>query len=131
MKRRVFIKNSAISAGLVGSSSLLLTTTEGCVQKSSRISGVTPEEIRSAEYLGRVKSDQFLPKPPEYANIAISPMPLEERISRKIMPQRGFCSLAPGGEAILSGNGAVNIEVAGNPYTEQISFRPRKLVHAP
>ena len=43
------------------------------------------------------------------------------------MPQRGFCCLAPGGEALSSGNGAVNIEVAGNPYTEQIPFSHESL----
>lgn len=127
MKRRVFIKNSAITVGLVGSTSLLLTTTEGCAQKPSRISGVTPEEIRSAEYLRRVQSDQFLPKSPEYANIAISPMLLEERISRKIVPQRGLCSLTPGGDVYLSGNGAVTVEVEGNPYSERIPFSHESL----
>ena len=100
MKRRIFIKNGAITAGLVGSSSFLLTATESCTQDPSRLSGLK-EEIRSAEYLGRVQSDQFLPKPPQYASIAISPMPLEERISQKIVPQRGFCSLTPGGDVLF------------------------------
>ena len=54
-------------------------------------------------------------------------MPLAERVRRKIVPQRGFCSLAPGGEALISGNGAVNIELAGDPYTEQIPFRHESL----
>ncbi len=127
MKRRVFIKNSAITVGLVGSTSLLLTTTKGCAQKPSRISGVTPEEIRSAEYLRRAQSDPYLSKLPQFANRQFIPMPLEERISRKIVPQRGFCSLAPGGEAHLSGNGAVTIEVVGNPYSERIAFSHESL----
>ena len=91
------------------------------------------EEIRTSEYLNRVRADKYLPKPPVLArskltpDIQISPMSLEERIRRKIVPQRGFCSLAPGGEALISGNGAVSIEVAGNPYTEQIPFSHESL----
>ena len=127
MKRRGFLKNGAITIGLVGTPSLLLATSEGNDQKPSRISGADPEEIRSSKYLRRAQSNQFLPKPPKYANVAISPMPLAERISRKIVPQRGFCCLTPGGEALSSGNGAVNIEVAGNPFTEQIPFSHESL----
>ena len=54
-------------------------------------------------------------------------MPLAERIKRKIVPQRGFCSIAPGNDVLLSGNGAVNIELACDPYTEQIPFRHESL----
>ena len=54
-------------------------------------------------------------------------MSLEDRIRRKIVPLRGFCSLAPGGEALSSGYGAVNIEVTGNPFTEQIPFSHESL----
>jgi len=54
-------------------------------------------------------------------------MPLAERIRRKIVPRRGFCSLAPGSGALLSGNGAVNIDLTCNPYTEQIPFRHESL----
>ncbi|MCX6335448.1 MAG: glycoside hydrolase N-terminal domain-containing protein [Bacteroidia bacterium] len=132
MKRRKFLKRSAVAAGLVSISGALLplTACKEATQKSSRISGPSGagrKEIRSSEYLRRSQSDQFLPKPPEYVNVTISPMPLKERISRKIVPQHGFCSLSPGGDALLSGNGAVNIEVAGNPYTEQIPFSHESL----
>jgi hypothetical protein len=54
-------------------------------------------------------------------------MPLAERIRQKIVPQRGFCSLAPGGDALISGNGAVSIELTGNPYTERIPFNHESL----
>jgi hypothetical protein len=86
------------------------------------------EENRSAEYLRRVKDDKFptkLPAPVESyrkADVKIQPMPLAERLKRKIVPRRGFCSTAPGrtvSEGITSGNGAVNIELTGNPYSEQ------------
>jgi alpha-L-fucosidase 2 len=132
MKRRKFLKKSAVAASLVSipASLLPLTACKESSQKSSRSSrssGTGHEEIRSTEYLRHAKSDQFLPKQPEFVNATISPMPLEERIKRKIVPQRGFCSLAPGGDALISGNGAVNIEVAGNPYTEQIPFSHESL----
>ena len=90
------------------------------------------KEIRSSAYLKRTQSDKFLPKKPKYRHPIIPPMPLEERIKRNIVPYRGFCSLVPGGDALISGNGAISIEIPGNPYTEQISlsheslFAPRK-----
>lgn len=132
MKRRKFLKKSAVAASLVSipGSLLPLTACKESPKKSSRVSGSSgaeQEEIRSTDYLRRAQSDQFLPKPPELVNGTISPMPLEERINRKIVPRQGFCSLAPGGDAIISGNGAVNIEVAGNPYTEQIPFSHESL----
>jgi alpha-L-fucosidase 2 len=132
MKRRKFLRKSAVAAGLVSipGSFLPLTACKETSQKSSRISGSSgakQEETRSAGYLRRAQSDPFLSKPPEYVNRTISPMPLEERIRRKIVPQRGFCSLAPGGDALISGNGSINIEVSGNPYTEQIPFSHESL----
>jgi len=132
MKRRKFLKKSAVAVSLVSipASFLPLTACKESPHKSSRISGSSgtgQEEIRSNDYLRRMQSDQFLPKQPEFVNDTISPMPLEERIKRKIVPQQGFCSLAPGGDALISGNGAVNIEVAGNPYTERIPFSHESL----
>jgi alpha-L-fucosidase 2 len=134
MKRRVFLKKGAVAAGLVTIPNTLLQLT-GCKsqnQSSGSISA-SEEEIRTPEYLNRVRADKYLPGPPVFAKskqtpaIQISPMPLEDRIRQKIVPQRGFCCLAPGGEALSSGNGAVNIEVAGNPYTEQIPFSHESL----
>jgi len=70
MKRRVFIKSGAITAGLVDSSSLLLTTAEECTREAFRHSslsyGAAPEEIRSADYLHCVQADKYLPKLPPY-----------------------------------------------------------------
>jgi alpha-L-fucosidase 2 len=132
MKRRKFLKKSAVAASLVSIPGSLMpfTACKESPQKSSRISGSSgtgQHEIRSTDYLRRVQSDQFLPKPPEYTNVMISPMPLKERIRRKIVPQRGFCSLEPGPDALISGNGAVSIEVAGDPYNERIPFRHESL----
>ena len=58
-------------------------------------------------------------------------MPLAERVRRKIVPQRGFCSIAPGdlvSECLTSGNGAMNIELMGDPYSEQILFHHESLL---
>jgi alpha-L-fucosidase 2 len=57
--------------------------------------------------------------------VQISPTPLTERLKRSIAPRRGFCSIAPGAtlsEGLTSGNGAMNIEMTCDPYSEQILF---------
>jgi alpha-L-fucosidase 2 len=127
MKRRTFIKNSALSVGLVSTPSLLLATEKIVDEKSSTLQEVKPEEIRSAQYIQRSITSKLLPKPPEYSNINFLPMPLSERIKRNVVPRKGFCCIAPGGEGLSAGNGAVNIEVNGNPYTERISFSHESL----
>lgn len=61
----------------------------------------------------------------------ISSMPLAERLKRNIVPKHGFCSNAPGetlSEGLISGNGAMNIEVQGNPYSEQVLFHHENLL---
>lgn len=130
MKRRNFVKTSAAVASLVGSAELfpLLAAAE---KKSPKT--VTPlADNRPAEYLNRVRGVKFLPKPPEAGrSYPISPMPLDERVRRKIVPQRGFCSIAPGNlasETLTSGNGAMNIELMGDPYSEQILFHHESLL---
>ena len=146
MKRRVFLRNSAFFAGLVGSLKLpfLLPKSGIDPEKSSSISnqssllpGKTQEDIRSSEYLQRVKKNKFLPKPPEFAeskltsDVRITPMPLTERLKRNIVPRHGFCSITPGkttSEGITSGNGAMNIELTGDPYSEQILFHHESLL---
>ena len=47
------------------------------------------------------------------------------------MPLRGFCSIAPGefvSENHISGNGAVTIELMGDPYAERILFHHESLL---
>ena len=132
MKRRDFIKKSSVAIGLASSLDLLpsLVAGESDPQTSSK---KMPGDNRSADYLRRAQEDKLLPKPPVLADssrpddVRISPMPLAERVRRKIVPQRGFCSLSPGSGALLSGTGAVNIELEGDPYTEQIPFRHEML----
>ena len=58
-------------------------------------------------------------------------MPMAERLKRKIVPRRGFCSIAPGktvSEGLTSGNGAMNIEVLCDPYSEQVLFLHESLM---
>ena len=134
MKRRDFLKTSAAATSLLGSlgTSPGTSVAEGDPQDSSEQKGAPLEDNRPPEYLHRVQGDRFLPKPPAPAgSYRISPMPLAERIRRKIVPQRGFCSIAPANlvsEAFISGTGAMNIELLGNPYSEQILFHHESLL---
>jgi alpha-L-fucosidase 2 len=127
MRRRDFLKKGTVAVGLASSPKLLppLTAGENSLQNASQISGP------SADYLRRMQGEKFLPKPPAFAEssqpaaVQISPMPLTERLKRRIVPRRGFCSIAPGAtlnEGLTSGNGAMNIEMTCDPYSEQILF---------
>lgn len=134
MKRRDFLKTSAAAAGLVGTLTIkpALANAEGDPSKTSEQTGASLEDNRPAEYLHRVQGDRFLPKPPSPArSYPISPMPLAERVRRKIVPRRGFCSIAPGelvSESLTSGNGAMTIELTGDPYSERILFHHESLL---
>lgn len=127
MKRRDFLKTGAAAAGMVGTLTIEppLTSAESDPQVPSR-------DNRPLTYLHRVREDRFLPKPPVPArSYAISPMPLAERMRRKIVPRRGFSSIAPGdlpSESLISGNGVMNIELMGDPYAEQILFHHESLM---
>ena len=129
MKRRDFLKTGAATAGLVGT--LTIEPMLGTAQNDPQ-AGTPPKDNRPAEYLHRAQGDPFLPKPPEPArSYPVSPMPLAERVRRKIVPQRGFCSIAPGelvSENLISGNGAVTIELIGDPYAERILFHHESLL---
>ena len=93
MKRRNFLKKGAVAASLVSIPGSLLPLTSCKSQKST---GMTKEEIRSADYLQRVQADKYLPKSPVFAeskltpDIQISPMPLEERLRRGLYRSGAF-----------------------------------------
>ena len=127
MKRRNFLKKSIAAAGIVGSAELLLNTSQTLAS-----TGTTQADNRPAEYLRRVQKEPFIPYPPAPArSYPVSPMPLSERVGKKIVPQRGFCSIAPGNlvnQALTSGNGVMNIELIGDPYSEQILFHHESLL---
>ena len=79
-----------------------------------------------------MQGDRFLPKQPAPARAyPIAPMPLAERLRRRIVPQRGFCSVAPGelvSECLTSGNGSMTLDLIGDPYSEQILFHHEALM---
>ncbi len=133
MKRRDFLKTSMVAAGISGSIEALRPLKAS--ESSSSISdaaGATRTDNRPAEYLRRVQGEPFLPGLPAPArSYPISPMPQAERLRRKLIPQRGFCSIAPGNvvsESLTSGNGAMKIELMGDPYSEQILFHHESLL---
>jgi hypothetical protein len=130
MKRRDFLKTSAAAAGLVGS--LKISPLLAAAESESTNTGVPPADNRPAEYLHRVQGDRFLPPPPAPGrSYSISPLPLADRVKQQVVPRRGFCSLAPGNlvsECLTSGNGAMNIELMGDPYAEQILFHHESLL---
>lgn len=134
MKRRDFLKTSAAAAALISSLEIspTLVAAESDPRKTSGQAGAPLPDNRPAEYLQRVRRDPFLPKPPAPArSCPIAAMPLAERVRQKIVPQRGFCSVAPGNlvsESLTSGNGAMTIELLGDPYSEQILFHHESLL---
>ena len=137
MKRRDFLSKGTVAAGLAGSTSLLkpLDAAQSAAPKPAQSSAKAPtthKEIRSAEYLEWVRKDELLPKPPALREsgwpIPLSPMPLAERIRRNVVPRHGFCSISPANDALLiSGNGAMTVETACDPYSDQIVFRHENL----
>ena len=134
MKRRDFLKTGAAAAGLVGTLTIdpMLAGAEGESQTKAEQAGARPTDNRPAEYLHRVQGDPFLPKAPTAGrSYPVAAMPLAKRIERKVVPQRGFCSIAPGAlvsESLTSGNGAMTIELMGDPYAEQILFHHEGLL---
>lgn len=134
MKRRDFLKTSAAAAGLVGTLAVepSLGLGESAAQTLPEQAGAPREDNRPAEYLHRARRDRFLPKTPAPArSYPILPMPLEERTQRKLVPRRGFCSIAPGelvSESLIAGNGTMNIELMGDPYAERILFHHESLL---
>ena len=145
MKRRNFLMTGA-AVGLFSATKpfTFFTTNEGIPPKPAmfpgRISGpagTVQEEIRSTDYLRRMKADKYLPQLPVFAEsyqsaaVQITPMSLSERLKRKIVPRHGFCSKAPGrgvNDSLLSGSGAMNIELKGDPYSEQVLFQHESLI---
>ncbi|NMC41660.1 MAG: hypothetical protein GYA43_10920, partial [Bacteroidales bacterium] len=112
MKRRKFLRSSAVAAGIVSIPGALLPLTS-CNESSGEASVASPTgrkkrgEIRSSGYLRRAGFGKKLPKPAvslqshqTLQGIKITPMPLAERIRRKLVPQKGLCSIVPGGDVL-------------------------------
>ena len=130
MERRKFVKTGAAVAGLMASVKVspLLAANDKKAQKN----GALLEDNRPAAYLNRVQKEPFLPERPIAGKSNhIIPMPLDKRIREKIVPRHGFCSIAPGNlvnQALTSGNGVMNIELMGDPYSEQVLFHHESLL---
>ena len=129
MKRRDFLKAGAVAAGLAGTSKMVepLLAAEGGGAASSNSPEGALKDNRTGEFVRQTQQEQYLPKAPVVAEASagakMTPMPLAERVKRKIVPQRGICSLAPGNGTLMCGNGAVSLELAGEPYAETVPFR--------
>ena len=141
MKRRVFLRNSWIVASLASLKMIIPFPVSGLSnQKLFRVSGFNSgltETSRNAKLFRRIRGNIYLTKKPVFAksklnpDVHISPMPLNERIKRNIVPKHGFCSISPGNsvsDGLISGNGAMNIEMKGDPYSEQILFHHESLL---
>ena len=147
MRRRIFLKRAAIAASVASSLKLFVppitaggASSKELFRKDNPVQGQGGEagqEIRSADYLHRGQADKYLPKPPVFSDscqspdVRVSPMSLAERLRRKIVPRHGFCSIVPGktvSEGLTAGNGAMNIELTCDPYSEQILFHHESLL---
>jgi alpha-L-fucosidase 2 len=118
-----------IAAGLVGSILLfpLLTTAQ---KSSSSQNSTTKAEVKKEISSSNDQSFQQA-NSNQLQDVKVLPMALSERLKRNIVPKDGFCSIAPGenlGEGLISGDGAMNIEVLGSPYSEQILFHHESLL---
>lgn len=128
MKYKIHFLKCSIVAGLV--SSMLLFPVFANAQKSSGTQDFVPITMTKTENSPANDSGR-IPAELNQIPVKVSSMALSERLKRKIVPKRGFCSIAPGetlSEGLISGNGAMNIEILGDPYSEQILFRHESLL---
>ncbi len=135
MKRRDFLKTSTAAAiALAGSQQVLQASTVG---EGTPTVGAIPGQNMANAPVGSTPESNFPPKPPLFAasrlspDIKLSPMTFKKRLRRGIVPRRGFCSTLPGttvSEGLTCGNGHMNIEVACDPYSEQILFHHESLL---
>lgn len=150
MKRREFLGRGAIAAAglaVIPSSGQNVSpaprdaVVQDLVQKHS---GTAPRRAASVQPpvspypLANALDSDILPKLPVPVEslaapvLKIAAMSLEQRRSRKVVPQRGFCSIAPGKsvsrESLLSGNGSIYIQATGDPFSEQILFHHERLM---
>jgi alpha-L-fucosidase 2 len=146
MKRRTFLTKTAIAASVTtplqsffpfATNGMSSDNTFHATSQDSEKSAGLQEDIRTADYLRRAQTERYLPGTPVFVEsdqstkVRVTPMSLAERRRRKIVPQHGFCSIAPGkttSEGITSGNGKMNIELTGDPYSEQILFHHESLL---
>lgn len=135
------MKQGTIFAGIATSSSLIAPLAVENSNAQTPAEDVnepgSAEEFRSAEFLRYQRAEKSLPNPPAHrglkavGDVPASPMPLKERLRRKVIPRQGLCSFTPGrttSEGVTSGNGPMYVEVACDPYAEQILFHHESLL---
>jgi Trehalose and maltose hydrolases (possible phosphorylases) len=130
MKRKNVFVSSAFVVGMI-SLMLCIPTNVGAQKSSARHQSVKKTDVGqkitpSDDHPDRKNTDSN-----QLSATKISSMTLAERLNRKIVPKHGFCSIVPGktlGDGLISGNGAMNIEMQGNPYSEQILFHHESLL---
>jgi alpha-L-fucosidase 2 len=146
MRRRIFLKRTAIAASVASSLKLFFPFRANGMDSNERLEafttpsgpgGATRKEIRSADYLRRVQAENPVSGAPVFAgslqtpDVRITPMSLGQRLQRGVVPRHGFCSTEPGrtvSEGLTTGNGAMNIEMICHPYEEQVLFRHESLL---
>jgi hypothetical protein len=140
MKRRDLLKAGAAAAAFAGA--LPVRAGTGGIAAPETGSAIPPAVPPrggppvAARPLPSALERELLPKPPlllpgKSAGPAISPMPVRERERRNLVPRRGTCSTAPGKpfrETLLSGNGAMYLELTGAPFAEQLLFHHERLM---
>jgi len=138
--------STAAAIALAGSHQVLQASTAGEDNPSSSPqvsgapaakSGAVPDKGVPVPHIGATPENVYPPKPPVFAasrlspDVKVSPMPLSDRLRRRIVPRQGFCSTIPGttvSEGLTSGNGHMYIEVTCDPYSEQILFHHESLL---
>ncbi len=130
MKRKNVFVSSAFVVGMIGL--MLCFPTNVDAQKSSaRHQSVKKTDVGQTITPSDDHPDRKNTDSNQLSAAKISSMTLAERLNRKIVPKHGFCSIVPGktlGDGLISGNGAMNIEMLGNPYSEQILFHHESLL---
>ncbi|KAA6463214.1 hypothetical protein DYQ86_07815 [Acidobacteria bacterium AB60] len=131
MKRREFLKQGALAAGLVRVPGLAAPLADFDTNTQDALTNHASPQPRA------IGSEASLPKTLAVrelrgaGDVLIAPMSLTERHKRNFVPRLGFCSREPGRSAsqgLTSGNGPMVIEVACDPYAEQILFHHESLL---
>jgi alpha-L-fucosidase 2 len=139
MKRRDLLKAGAAVAAYAGTLPARATTS-GAAPSGLPVGAAavppTAHPAVAARPLSAGLERDLLPKLPlrlagKSNGTVISPMSLRERERRALVPRRGVCSIAPGKpfrDTLLSGNGAMYLELTGAPYGEQVLFHHERLM---
>ncbi|MGD0775473.1 MAG: glycoside hydrolase N-terminal domain-containing protein [Candidatus Solibacter sp.] len=94
------------------------------------VAGALPGSSQEGPPEGR-----FIPPKPPVSTLSLSPfdnrpvpMPLAERLRRGVVPNRGMCSTGVAGGILISGDGKMMVDVAGDPLSDRIMFRHESLL---